>query len=160
VVPGTLARSLVLNDHARTGDIVYVMRTDEASDVHGIIGGCYDDSHVPVGGGTHGGLSQYELHNVCVACGPAWQQGSTSLVPSGTVDLLPTLLHILDYSIPPRVEGRILYEALAQSHAVHPSSIESQTYSAETVTAAGLYRQHLTTTRVGTTVYLERGWVE
>ena len=160
VVPGTLARSLVLNDHARAGDIVYVMRSDEASDVHGIIGGCYDDSHVPVGGGTHGGLSQYELHNVCVACGPAFQQGSTSLVPSGTVDLLPTLLHVLDYPIPPRVEGRVLYEALVQPQGVPTSSAGSHTYSAETVTAAGLYRQHLTTTRVGRTVYLERGWVE
>ena len=120
------------------------MRSDEASDIHGIIGGCYDDSHVPVGGGTHGGLSQYELHNVCVACGPAFQQGSTSLVPSGTVDLLPTLLHILDYPIPPRVEGRVLYEALMQPHGIPTSSSKSHTYSAETVTAAGLYRQHLT----------------
>jgi len=113
-----------------------------------------------VGGGTHGGLSQYELHNVCVACGPAFQQGNTSLIPSGTIDLLPTLLHILDYPVPPRVEGRILYEALAQPHGIHTSSAASHTYSAGTVTAAGLYRQHLTTTRVGTTVYLERGWVE
>jgi hypothetical protein len=76
------------------------------------------------------------------------------------VDLLPTLLHILDYPIPPRVEGRILYEVLTQSHGVRPSNAESHTYSAETVTAAGLYRQHLTTTKVGPTVYLERGWVE
>ena len=160
VVPGTLARSLVLNDHARAGDIVFVLRTDEASDAYGVVGGCYDDSHVPVGGGTHGGLSQYELHNVCVACGPAFQQGSTSIVPSGTVDLLPTLLHILDYPIPPRVEGRILYEALAQPHGSVISIPESHTYSAATGTAAGLYRQHLTTTRIDTTVYLERGWVE
>ena len=160
VVPGTLARSLVLNDHARAGDIVYVMRTDEACDAHGIIGGGYDDSHVPVGGGTHGGLSQHELHNVCVAYGPAFQQGSTNPLPSGTIDLMPTLLHVLDYPIPPSVEGRILSEALAQPHGVPASVSESQTYSAEAVTASGLYRQHLTTTRVGTTIYLERGWVE
>ncbi|MBM3227208.1 MAG: alkaline phosphatase family protein, partial [Candidatus Tectomicrobia bacterium] len=71
IVPGTLSRALVLNEHARAGDIVYVMRTDEATDARGIIGGGYDDSRVPVGGGTHGGLSQHELHNVCVAYGPA-----------------------------------------------------------------------------------------
>jgi hypothetical protein len=160
VVPGTLARSLVLNAHPRAGDIVYVMRTDEASDVHGIVGGCYDDSHVPVGGGTHGGLSQYELHNVCVAYGPALQQGKVNTLPSGTIDLLPTLLHVLDYPCPSSVEGRVLYEALAQTLAVPESAPETRTYSTETLTSAGLYRQHLTTTRVGTTVYLERGWVE
>ena len=160
VVPGTLARSLVLNDHARAGDIVYVLRTDEARDAHGIVGGCYDDSHVPVGGGTHGGLSQHELHNVCVAYGPAFRQNSTNPCPSGTVDLLPTLLHVLDYPIPPTVEGRILDEALAQPQGVSDSIATSHTYSADAVTAAGLYRQHLTTTKIGTTVYLERGWVE
>jgi hypothetical protein len=73
---------------------------------------------------------------------------------------MPTLLHVLDYPIPSRVEGRILSEALAQPHSVPASISASQTYSAEAVTASGLYRQHLTTTRVGTTVYLERGWVE
>jgi arylsulfatase A-like enzyme len=160
VVPGTLARSLVLNEHPRAGDIVYVLRTDEASDVHGIVGGCYDDSHVPVGGGTHGGLSQYELHNVCVAYGPAFQQGKVSTLPSGTIDLLPTLLHVLDYPSPPSMEGRVLYEALAQTPAVPGSAPETRTYSAETLTSSGLYRQHLTTTRVGKTIYLERGWVE
>ena len=160
VVPGTLARSLVLNDHARAGDIVYVMRTDEASDANGIVGGGYDDSHVPVGGGTHGGLSQHELHNVCVAYGPAFQQGKVSTLPSGTIDLLPTLLHVLDYPCPPRVEGRVLYEALTRTPAVPEPAPETRTDSAEVPTSTGRYRQHLTTTRVGTTVYLERGWVE
>jgi hypothetical protein len=160
IVLGTLARSLVLNDHPRAGDIVYVMRTDEASDVHGIVGGCYDDSHVPVGGGTHGGLSQHELHNVCVAYGPAFQQGKVSILPSGTIDLLPTLLHVLDYPCPSRVEGRVLSEALAQTPAVPERAPETRTYSTAAVTSAGLYRQHLTTTRIGRTVYLERGWAE
>jgi len=123
VVPGTLARSLVLNDHTRAGDIVYVMRADEASDAHGIVGGCYDDSHLPVGGGTHGGLSQYELHNVCVACGPAFQQGSPSLIPSGTVDLLRRscisstthLAQVEDASCPRPWRSRTAYAPVAQS---------------------------------------------
>jgi arylsulfatase A-like enzyme len=89
IVPGTLARALVLNEHPRTGDIVYVMRTDEAPNAYGMAGGCYDDSSLPVGGSTHGGLSQYELHNVCVAYGPEFRAGYQSAVPSGTIDVLP-----------------------------------------------------------------------
>jgi arylsulfatase A-like enzyme len=88
------------------------------------------------------------------------QQGKVNTLPSGTIDLLPTLLHVLDYPCPSSVEGRVLYEALAQTLAVPESAPETRTYSTETLTSAGLYRQHLTTTRVGTTVYLERGWVE
>src|SRR5262249_28997239 len=116
-------------------------------------------SHVPVGGGTHGGLSQYELHNVCVAYGPAFQQRQVRTLPSGTIDLLPTLLHVLDYRCPPSVEGRVLYEALAQTPAAQERARGTRKSSAEPLTSAGLYRQHLTTTRVSTTVYLERGWV-
>ena len=78
--------------------------------------------------------------------GRLFSKAARTLVPSGTIDLLPTLLHVLDYPIPPTVEGRILYEALAQPQGVSGSIAASHTYSADTVTAAGLYRQHLTTT--------------
>jgi len=124
------------------------------------LGGCYDDSRLPLGGGTHGGLSQHELHNVCFAYGPAFQAGYESLRPSGTVDIMPTLLHLLGYDIPPRVEGRVLFEALSHPAAAPELPAETQTYSAEALTPVGLYRQQLTVTRVGTTTYLERGWVE
>ena len=67
-----LARSRK-SEHPRAGDVLYTMRTDDASDEHGIVGGCYDDSELPLGGGTHGGLSEHELQNVCVAFGPAFQ---------------------------------------------------------------------------------------
>lgn len=160
LVPGTLARSLVLNEHPRAGDIVYVMRTDEAQDAHGIVGGCYDDSALPLGGGTHGGLSTHELRNVCMAYGPAFQAGKESLLPSGTIDVMPTVLHLLGYAIPASVEGRVLCEALAHSPAQPELPVKTHTYSAEAATAVGVYRQHLTVTRVGSTTYLERGWVE
>lgn len=140
--------------------MVYVMRTDEDRDAQGIIGGCYDDSHIAVGGGTHGGLSRHELHNVCVAYGPAFRQGYTNPLPSGTIDLLPTLLYLLDYPVPPQVEGRVLHEALAHSAGRPLGTARAQTYSAEVATASGRYHQHLATTQVGTTVYVERGWVE
>jgi len=160
LVPGTLARSLVLNEHPRAGDIVYVMRTDEEPNAFGMVGNCFDDSSLPVGGSTHGGLSQHELRNVCVAYGPAFREGYDSTLPSGTIDILPTLLHLLGYNIPRSVEGRVLSEALAQTPAGPVHTPETQTYSTDAPTPAGLYRQHLTLTRVGTTTYLERGWVE
>jgi arylsulfatase A-like enzyme len=160
MVPGTFAKSLVCNEHPRTGDIVYVMRTDEAADERGIIGGCYDDSNLPLGGGTHGGLSVHELRNLCVAYGPAFQSGIESQLPSGTIDLLPTILHHLGLPIPATVDGRVLHEMLAPSPAPPPSPPQTQTYTTEAKTPHGLYRQHLTLTRSGSTTYLERGWVE
>lgn len=157
---GTFAIPLALNDHPRTGDIVFVLRTDEETDANGIVGGCYDDSHLAVGGGTHGGLSRHELHNICMAYGPSFQTGKESHLPSGTIDIMPTLLHLMGYDIPPRVDGRILHEALSRGNTTSDLQMKTATYTAEHKTAAGLYQQHLTTTQVGSTTYLERGWVE
>lgn len=159
IVPGTFARSLVCNEHPRTGDIVYIMRTDDECDQNGIVGGCYDDSGLPLGGSTHGGLSPYELQNVLVAYGPAFQEGKINLLPSGTIDVMPTLLYLMGYPIPPRVDGRVLFEALAESHGASEAEAESRAYSTTAATPVGVYCQHLETTRVGNTVYLERGWV-
>lgn len=160
IVPGTFARSLVGNEHPRTADIVYIMRTDDERDENGIVGGCFDDSSLPIGGSTHGGLSPYELHNVLVAHGPAFQQGTVNTLPSGTVDVMPTLLHLMGYDIPETVDGRILTEALATSSGVPEAEAVPLTYHTEARTGAGIYRQHLDATRVGATVYLEHGWVE
>jgi arylsulfatase A-like enzyme len=135
------------------------MRTDEDTDSHGIVGGCYDDSNLPLGGGTHGGLSPHELRNLCVAYGPAFHGGVESQLPSGTIDLMPTLLHHLGYAIPPTVDGRVLHEALAAGSASAVQA-DTRTYSTEAATPNGRYRQHVTVTRIGHTTYLERGWVD
>jgi hypothetical protein len=37
---------------------------------------------------------------------------------------------------------------------------EAKVYSSEVSTPSGVYRQHLATTRVAATTYLERGWVD
>jgi predicted AlkP superfamily pyrophosphatase or phosphodiesterase len=158
--PGTFARALVGNEHPRTGDIVYIMRTDDDHDDHGIIGGCYDDSSLPIGGSTHGGLSPYELQNVLVAYGPAFRSGYVAPLPSSTVDVMPTLLHVLGYAIPERVDGRVLSEALRDHSIALKSEPEVLTYHTEVATSAGLYQQHIKATRVSTTIYLDRGWVE
>jgi hypothetical protein len=158
--PGTFSKALALNDHGRTGDIVFVMRSDEEMDVNGIVGGCYDDSNLAVGGGTHGGLSQHELHNVCVIYGPAFQEGKESLLPSGTIDIMPTLIHLMGHEIPTTVDGRILRDALSETNLQPDLNVETRTYTCERTTSAGVYQQHLTTTQVGTVTYLERGWVE
>lgn len=158
IVPGTLARSLVGNDHVRSGDIVYIMRTDDEPNAHGLPGGCYDDSSLPLGGSTHGGLSPYELQNVFAATGPEFRVGHTNTLPSGTVDVMPTMLHLMGYPIPPSVDGRVLKEALAQAEDVNGAMAEPATYG---VAAKGSgYCQYLETTRVDQTVYLERAWVE
>jgi hypothetical protein len=73
---------------------------------------------------------------------------------------MPTLLHLMGYAIPETVDGRILTESLAAAPDRPEAEAAPLTYYTEARTTAGVYRQHLDATRVGSTVYLEHGWVE
>ena len=75
---------------------------------------------------------------------------------SGTIDIMPTILHLLGYEIPARVDGRVLREALVSPAPLTELPMQTSTFHAR----AGSYSQHLTATTVGATTYLDRGWVE
>lgn len=63
---------------------------------------------------SHGSLSPYDLHAVCIANGPSFQQNVWSEIPTGAVDLLPTVLTLLDHPLPAHLHGRVLWEILRQ----------------------------------------------
>jgi hypothetical protein len=66
----------------------------------------------------------------------------------------------MGYDIPETVDGRILTESLATSTGAPGAEADPLTYHTEVRTGAGVYRQYLDAARVGSTVYLEHGWVE
>jgi hypothetical protein len=154
---GTLSHAQLGIEHRRAPDIGLVLASDDAVNPHGLPGSCQHDSPYPVGGGVHGGLHPIELGNWLAAGGDAFRSGLESELPSGIVDVLPTVLDILGLEPPPSVQGRVLREAL-RGHAGEPVAPASQeTFTAES--ADGL-RTRLSISRVGATEYIERGWVE
>ena len=89
--------------------------------------------------------------------GDAFVSGRVSALPTGIVDVLPTVLHLLGLEAPPWVQGRVLREALA-AHAGEPlPAAAERVVSAET--NAGT-RAHLSISTVAGTSYLNRAWVE
>ena len=79
----------------------------------GINGTSVHDAPYPVGGGCHGGMSTHELHNVLVMGGSKFGSCTELKSPVGNIDILPTVLHLLDLPGPRGVDGRVLFEALA-----------------------------------------------
>ncbi len=66
------------------------------------------------GKGSHGSLSRFDMRNTLVAAGPDFKSGLIDELPTGNIDLAPTILHIL--GVPPSslgMDGRVLEEALA-----------------------------------------------
>lgn len=65
-----------------------------------------------VGLGSHGGSSSAELHNTLIASGPSFVNGVNSEIPSGNIDVAPTVLAMLGIPQPKHFDGRVLTEAL------------------------------------------------
>ena len=155
---GTLQHSDVGIDHRRAPDIALALRSDDALNVHRIAGTCqHDAARYPVGGGLHGGLHRFELSNWLAASGSAFRGGCESPLAAGIIDILPSVLALLDLPVPPNVQGRILHEALAGQNEAPMPSVTERTFSAAGV---GDYHAHLKVTCVGETPYLEQGWVD
>lgn len=78
-----------------------------------------------VGVGSHGGSSPSELHNTLIASGPSFATGIRSEIPSGNIDVVPTILAILGIQSPEYIDGRVLVEAMRSKDSRHePTSIE------------------------------------
>ena len=88
-----------------------------------------------VGLGSHGGGSSAELHNTLIVRGPSFKSDYRSKIPSGNVDIAPTILHLFGIPVPGHFDGRVLTEALQHtgienvnnSHALMDESSKSKT---------------------------------
>jgi hypothetical protein len=108
------------------------------------------------GTGTHGSLSRFDLHNTLTAAGPDIKKGFVSFIPSGNIDVAPTVLSPLGVTPSAPMDGRILTEALVDSE---PSSLKAveQTLKASNDLGFLTWRQYLKVLRVGYAVYYEEG---
>jgi arylsulfatase A-like enzyme len=137
----------------RAPDITMSLQWDTGAGANGFAGRSYATSGVP-GQGTHGSGSPHELRSVLVAAGPSFRCGVTSDLPTGNIDLAPTILALLGLSADARFDGRVLAEALSQGVPPSPGARASTEHVAERTTRAGVLRQRLVLERVGATTYI------
>ena len=151
-VPGTLQASTANIDGLRSPDLTMSFAWNSAPNAAGFPGHTASAGG-SVGVGTHGGMSQHELRNTLIARGPNWKTSTVVDTPTGNVDIAPTILHLLGLPGGDDMDGRVLYEAL--SDGAPPSDVEPSTvtHSSE----LGDYRQYVTVTTVGNSVYLDEG---
>jgi arylsulfatase A-like enzyme len=149
-----LEQAMIQSDHAP--DVVMAFRWNDPKNQFGVPGMIDADWQRKAGEGTHATLSRFDMHNTLIAAGPDFRRGEMDELPSGNVDLAPTILHILGITPPQQLDGRILSEAMADIDlpALKP---ETKTIEAKKDFVAGTWRQSLQISRVGSTVYLDEG---
>src|SRR5256885_6783926 len=92
---GTFTLNKVKIDNQHTPDWEMSFRWNENKNQFGVAGMMDGDWQRAAGEGTHATLSRFDMHNVLVAAGPNFKRGETDELPSGNVDLAPTILAIL-----------------------------------------------------------------
>ena len=106
--------------------------------------------------GTHASLSRFDLHNTLVCAGPDFKSGFVNRLPSGNIDVAPTVLSILGLEPPRKMDGRVLFEAMTQPDAPDLKPREEKREAASTHGFL-TWNQYLKKTYVGYTSYFEEG---
>jgi arylsulfatase A-like enzyme len=96
------------------------------------------------------------MHNTLIGAGPDFSRSETDDLPTGNIDLAPTILRILGITPPQQLDGRILSEAMTDLTMPEPNA-ETKTIEATKPFAKGSWRQTLKISRVGSTDYLDEG---
>jgi len=109
-------------DAATAPDIVLSLRWNSDRNRYGIPGHISSESKdYGAGQGMHGSLSYFDMHNTCIAAGPDFRSGLSDDLPSGNIDIAPTVLWLLGVQPLEKLSGRLLSEGLVEPPAPAPS---------------------------------------
>jgi arylsulfatase A-like enzyme len=155
-MPGTFPFSRAQIDTAHEPDVVMAFRWTEQNNQFGVPGLIDSDWNRQAGKGTHATLSRFDMHNTLLAAGPDLRRGVTDELPTGNVDLAPTILRILKIESPQPMDGRVLTEAMVGTPAPEQKAL-AETSDATREMSTGTWYQWLRQSRVGSTIYLDEG---
>ena len=155
---GTFGLTQALVQSGDAPDVAMAFRWTDLQNQFGVPGEIDADWQRAAGKGTHATLSRFDMHNTLIAAGPDFKRGQTDDLPTGNVDLVPTILQILGIKVPHQMDGRILSEAVAAPTSLLPApKPEAKSIEARKDFPSGTWRQTLKISRVGSTIYLDEG---
>jgi len=156
-VAGTFSVADAHLDSPYTADIIVAMRWKAGLNEFGVPGLIYADGTSEASNkGTHATLCPTEMHNICFAAGPDFARGLRDSLPTGNIDIAPTILWILGVEPKQKMSGRVLTEALT----VAGPAIEScQSHRVEAVWQGNgfTWRQYLEISEVNGVAYFDQG---
>jgi arylsulfatase A-like enzyme len=137
-------------------DILVSLRWDEHPNKYGVPGSIHAEIPRKVGQGMHATLSKFDIHNTLVAAGPDFKHGMVDDLPTGNVDVAPTILWLLGVPPAEKPDGRVLYEAIANVPDEKLKTSES-TLTEERNEQGIQWHQYLKFTHLGPYLYLDEG---
>jgi arylsulfatase A-like enzyme len=162
-LPGTFSLELIHEDNQeRQPDILVTFPWSSAKNEFGVPGA--DVTTVKgVAAATrqgpssgHGSMSPWAIRNTLLAWGPHFKRGIVDRVPAGVVDLVPTILHLLQAGDIPARDGRVLAEALRDGPDEEQVCVEVRTFT--TLRSEAGYQAAIQVSEVGHHRYVDKSW--
>ncbi len=155
--PGTFPLSVANLDTPDAPDVPLSLRWNPQTSASGLPGLVYSQGTKYLAGqGIHAGLGRYDMRNTLIAAGPDFKSAMVSRLPSGNVDIAPTVLWLLGIQPPKQMDGRVLGEALVDGPAPEAKP-ETTTLEARAKEGDRVWRQYLKLTRLGKHAYFDEG---
>ncbi|MEQ1855543.1 MAG: alkaline phosphatase family protein [Longimicrobiales bacterium] len=148
--PGTLSFAAIGWDHARSADILVGPNWSDAENEFGWRG----EARTP-GLAGHGSASPWDIHATLIAAGPRFKRNVVSPIPSGNIDIVPTVLALLARPVPGGLDGRVLEEALATGPQPGEMPLEGMPVGTFVELDDVVYDVAAYRSRVGTTLYFD-----
>jgi hypothetical protein len=145
---GTLPYAVARWSHPRSGAILVSANWTDRANEHGFKG-----TTAQGGVAGHGTSSPFDIHNTLIAAGPDFREGAVSEVPTGNVDIAPTLLHLLGLPVPPSMSGRVIAEGLRAGP--QPSTLRVERFRERVATPDGRYELTAHLSQVDGRTYLD-----
>jgi predicted AlkP superfamily pyrophosphatase or phosphodiesterase len=144
-------------DSSYAPDIAVAMRWKPEQSQYGVPGLIYSTGGwLGPGQGQHASLSPFDMHNTCIAFGPDFTRGMKDTLPSGNIDIAPTILWILGIEPEKKMSGRVLGEAMTVAGPKIQSSAPRHRET-EWKDNGLVWRQYLDTSEVNGVTYLDQG---
>ena len=109
---GTFPLSAAGVDSPDAPDVVVAPRWSAEKNAFGIAGMLIHDGSKKTGAGMHGSLSPFDQRNTLIGAGPDLRVGWRDELPSGNIDVAPTVLWLMGIRPLGPLDGRVLFEAM------------------------------------------------
>jgi arylsulfatase A-like enzyme len=150
---GTFSFANVHIDSQNTADVVLSFRGSDEKNRFGVAGMIDADWNRKAGEGTHATLNRFDVHNLCVAEGPDFRRAFETAVPSGNIDIAPSIIGIVGLLPPSQIDGRRLDDAMIPLSDKGPELPRRPTDFLHAMHDD--WQQSLVITHVGATVYFD-----
>ncbi len=152
---GTFPLSAVGVDSPDAPDVVVAPRWSAEKNAFGVPGTLIHDGSKKTGAGMHGSLSPFDQTNTLIAAGPDLLVGARDELPSGNIDVAPTVLWLMGIRPPAPLDGRVLFEAIRERKPDAETPAEKRLEATRDLGTARWSQYLRTVTFHGATYFLE-----